>query len=99
MEGSPHTEMVPELWSAAKAEWVEAMVTKPPPLGAPLPPKVGSPHAEMAPEPSSATKVLSFTCCPFTCKGCESTSRAARQTTQSKLVRETPAGPAPARAL
>ena len=52
----PQAEMAPEPSSAAKARSVEAMLTKPLPLGAPLPPFSQLPHAEIAPESSSAAK-------------------------------------------
>ena len=48
--------MVPEASSAAKAHFVDAMETKPLPVGALLPPLVLCPHALMVPEASSAAK-------------------------------------------
>ena len=48
--------MVPEPSSAAKAWYVDAMETKPLPVGALLPPLRLLPHALIAPEASSAAK-------------------------------------------
>ena len=50
----PHALIVPEASSAAKANSVDAMETKPLPVGAPLPPKL--PHALTVPEAWSAAK-------------------------------------------
>ena len=50
---------MPEPWSAAKARFVDAMETKLPPIGAPLPPESPPPHALTVPEVSSAAKANS----------------------------------------
>ena len=56
---SPHALMVPAESSAANAEPLDAMETKPLPAGALLPPYEECPHALMAPEESSAAKAES----------------------------------------
>ena len=62
----PHVLIVPEASSAAKAWRVDAIETKPLPVGAsrpssdgpPLPPEKSSPHALTVPAASSAAKAL-----------------------------------------
>ena len=51
--------MAPDESNAANVLSVEAMDTKPPPVGAPLPPYPESPHALMAPDESNAANALS----------------------------------------
>ena len=53
---SPHALTVPEAPSAAKALDVDAMATKPLPIGAPAPPSRSPPHALIVPAASSAAK-------------------------------------------
>ena len=48
--------IAPDASSAAKAKAVEEMLTKPLPLGAPLPPCDESPHAAIAPDALRAAK-------------------------------------------
>ena len=48
--------IAPDASSAAKALPVEEMLTKPLPLGAPVPPYDERPHAVIAPDASSAAK-------------------------------------------